>query len=198
MEKRELVYPAGYDAKSQSVVRLFAAQFDDQLKLLKDAVKNLTVEQLEWQPHRGMNTIGMLLAHLGVVEVFWINVASKGISSEAEEDESVLKAIGIRSDDDGMPIKPGGLHPQTLSGKSVADYFVILDKARSSVHGELRNWMDADLENTFSRKRGNLERSYTRLWTLYHVLEHFAAHFGQILLIKHLMRDAGVLAAEGK
>ncbi len=27
-------------------------------------------------------------------------------------------------------------------------------------------------------------------WVLYHMLEHFSGHYGQILLLRHLYRDA--------
>lgn len=198
MQKRELKYPSGYDPKTQATTLLFAAQFDDQLRLLKDAVGKLAIPQLEWQPQRGMNTVGMLLAHLAVVEVFWINVAANEIPVEPEGDEVLIKTIGIKADDDGLPIKPDGLHPQTLSGKSIADYFAMLDKARAAIHIELKQWQDAELEGTYTRKRGDQEIHITRSWTLYHVLEHFAAHFGQILLLKHLMRSAGVLGTEAQ
>ncbi len=198
MTKRELKYPSGYEHQSQATVQLFAAQFDDQLALLKEAVGKLTVPQLEWQPQRGMNTIGMLLAHLAVVEVFWINVAAKGIPPEPEGEEIMLKTIGILMDDDGLPIKPDGQHPQTLSGKTITDYFTMLDKARASIHGEMRMWQDTELEGTFIRRRGDTEIHITRSWTLYHVLEHFAGHFGQILLLKHMMRSAGILFSESE
>ena len=195
MDKRRLDFPSGYDRDGQAIVGLFAAQLDDQLELLKEAVSGLTIEQMEWQPHRGMNTIGMLMAHLAVVEVFWINVAAKEMPPEPDGDELMKKTIGILMDDDGLPIKPDGVHPQTLAGKTVADYFHMLDLARASVHSELRTWKDSELESTYTRRRGDQERKITNSWTLYHVLEHFAAHFGQILLIMHLMRDAGKLEA---
>ncbi len=101
MQKRELKYPIGYDPKTQAIITLFAAQLDDQLTLLKESVGKFTISQLEWQPQRGMNTIGMLLAHLAVVEVFWITIAAREISGEPEGDDIMLKTIGIRSDDDG-------------------------------------------------------------------------------------------------
>ena len=196
MQKRELKYPIGYDPKTQAIITLFAAQLDDQLTLLKESVGKFTISQLEWQPQRGMNTIGMLLAHLAVVEVFWITIAAREISGEPEGDDIMLKTIGIRSDDDGLPIKVDGIHPQTLSGRSISYYFEMLDKARAAIHADLKTWHDADLEGSYTRRRGDQERQITRSWTLYHVLEHFAAHYGQILLLKHLMRNAGVLTLE--
>ena len=52
-------------------VGLFVAQMDDQSRRMTADTRGLTAEQLAWQSALGMNTIGMLLAHIAVVEVFW-------------------------------------------------------------------------------------------------------------------------------
>ncbi|MCX6836058.1 MAG: DinB family protein, partial [candidate division Zixibacteria bacterium] len=142
----------------------------------------------------GVNTVGMLLAHIAVAEAFWINVAPAEIPLEQDCDNLILKVIGIRMDDDGLPLKPDGHHPLTLSGKTLADYLNILDKMRAATNATIRTWHDTDLDNSFTLR----DAPVTRSWALYHILEHFATHYGQILLMKHLMRDAGVLPKEQK
>ena len=189
MKERKLPIPEGYDGSSQRIIALFAAQLDDQLRWLKEAVAELNTTHLEWQPHPGFNTVGTLLAHIAVVEVYWINVAPAGIPLEPDGDNLILKTIGIRMDDDGLPMKPDSRHPATLSGRSLADYLNMLDKMRPATHATLHGWRDSELEQGYPLR----DMTVTRSWTLYHVLEHFASHFGQILLLKHLMRDAGVL-----
>jgi len=81
-----------------------------------------------------------------------------------------------------------------LKGYSLEKYLKVLTKVRNLIHREMKNWHDRDLEKTY--KLGN--RQISRMWTLYHVLEHFAGHFGQVLLLKHLMRDAGILKVKIK
>ena len=191
MKERKLPTPDGYDLSTQRMVSMFAGQLDDQLRLLKEAVADLRTVHLEWQPQPGFNTVGMLLAHLAVVEVFWINVATASIPLEPDGDNLILKTIGIRMDDDGLPQKPDSHHASTLCGKTLEEYLKMLDLARRSIHATMRTWHDADLESTYFRP--DRDMTITRSWTVYHVLEHFAAHFGQILLLKHMMRDAGVL-----
>lgn len=193
MPTRDVKIPRGYDAKKQKIVGLFAGQLDDQLRLLTESVKDLTVAQLEWQYRPGMNTIGMLLAHLAVVDLWWAVIAPKGMRPEPEGDAINLKVIGIRMDDDGMPLAKHGVHPVSLKGKTAAQYLEMLNKARKAVHKELRSWDDRKLATTFIRKRGKKSIKITHTWALYHLLEHFAGHYGQILLVKHLMRDAGLL-----
>ena len=190
--ERKLIVPGGYNAQTHPRVSSFAAQLDDQLTRLRKDVADLEVKHLEWQPHPGTNTIGMLLAHLAVVDLWWIRIAPYGLDPDKEGNDVTRKIIGIGMDDDGLPCPPDGRHAATLAGKSVAHYLDLLDKARAESHRELHKWRDADLDSTFTRG----DRIISREWVLYHVLEHFAAHYGQILLLKHLMRDAGVLPSK--
>jgi hypothetical protein len=192
MAKREIKIPRGFDPKTQGKVGLFAGQLDDQLAKLKKAVDGLTVEQLEWQQHPGMNTIGMLLAHLSVVEIWWIKIAPHSIQWEPEGKALIQKVCGI--EDDGMPLPEDGVHPTYLKGFALDQYVDVLTKGRRAIHIELKKWRDRDLDKYYPLGKNH----YSRSWTLYHVLEHFAAHFGQVLLVKHLMRNAGVLPKEEK
>jgi hypothetical protein len=187
MAKREIKIPRGYNPKTQAKVGLFAAQLDRQLNWLKQEVKGLTVKQLEWQLRPGMNTIGMLLAHLALVEVWWINVAPTGMPWEPDGKKLIGKVCGF--DDDGMPMPPKGKHAEILKGYSLEKYLAVMAKARRSIHKEMKTWRDRDLDKFYTLNK----KQFSRTWTLYHVLEHFASHFGQILLLKHMMRDAGVL-----
>ncbi|MDZ4723447.1 MAG: DinB family protein [candidate division Zixibacteria bacterium] len=189
LEKRELNLPVGYNPKTQSMVALFAAQLEDQLRLLKRDLEGLEVKHLEWQPQPGMNTIGMLLAHNAVVEIWWINIAPYGIPANPDGEALMKNTIGICMDDDGLPIPSDGVHPKTLSKKTLEDYLGMQDRARALAHTAMKTWDDNSLESTYVLR----EREITRAWTLYHVLEHFAGHYGQMLLLMHLMRDAGVL-----
>ena len=96
-------------------------------------------------------------------------------------------------EDDGLPLAADGVHPDYLKGYTIDRYLAILDKGRRLIHRAMKQWKDKDLEKYFIAGKIQLSRT----WTLYHVLEHFSNHFGQILLIKHLMRDAGVLVPSG-
>jgi len=178
----------GYDPKTQGKIGLFATQFDDQLARLKKEVATLTVEQLEWQQKPGMNTVGMLLAHLSLVEVWWIKIAPNEIEWEPEGKALFQKTCGI--EDDGLPLPAEGVHPVYLKGFTSEKYLAILAKGRRVIHTEMKKWRDKDLDKPYTLAKTN---HFSRTWTLYHVLEHFACHFGQILLVKHLMHDAGVL-----
>lgn len=188
MTERKLSVPAGYDSAAQPRVASFAAQLDDQMRRLKTDVADLEVKHLEWQPHSGVNTVGMLLAHLAVVDLWWLVIVPKG-APEAEADRIMRGTLGIAMDDDGLPLAADGVHPSALAERPLADYLAMLDAAREASHAVLRTWRDDELESTFPLG----SRTFSREWIAYHVLEHFAAHYGQILLLRHWMRDAGLL-----
>jgi len=186
--ERKLAIPEGYDASANPRVASFAAQLDDQLARLKKSVAALEPRHLEWQPHPGVNTIGMLLAHLAVVDIWWMRIAPREIP-EGEWEAVTREIIGITMDEDGLPLAADGVHPASLRGKTLPDYVGMLDRARVATHGELRPWRDADLGTSYKLR----DRLISREWTVYHVLEHFAGHYGQVLLLVHLLRDAGEL-----
>jgi uncharacterized damage-inducible protein DinB len=193
----------GFDPVSQRAVGLFAAQLDDQSRLLKASVAELGVPVLEWQPRPGMNTIGMLLAHIALCEAYWMLVCSTDWPSVQGSDAEIRAQISDRAqaitslgmDDDGIPQKPGAGHPETLRGKTVAEYFAYLDAARDFTKRLLRGWSDADLDILYNPRRRD-GAGYSRAWTVYHILEHLSGHYGQILLLRRMARDTGVWQPE--
>lgn len=188
MKKWEMKIAKGFDPKTQKIIGLFAAQLDDQLVRLKKEVKGLTVKQLQWQYKPGMNTIGMLLAHLALAEIYWFKVAPKELSWDPDGKKIVYKICGF--EDDGIPLPEKGGHPSYLKGYSAEKYLTILSKGRRSILTEIKKWRDKDLEKFYALGK---KFQASRTSTAYHVLEHFCSHFGQILMIKHMLRDSGLL-----
>jgi hypothetical protein len=162
----------------------FLAQLDDQLRLVKEATRGLTPEDLMWQPAPGMNTIGMLLAHMAVAEVWWTKFALRG-----EPAADVDDVLGIGGDDDGLPLPEGAPAFPLLNGKDLAFYDDLLDRSREFVKRTAREREPEDMDREIPRERpdGSVRMLNVR-WFYYHILEHFSGHYGQILLLKHLRR----------
>ena len=165
-------------------IGIFVAQLEDQSRRLYESLDGITAEELGWQPAPGMNTIGMLLAHLAVVEIWWAGMA---LDLENPVTEPV---IGINVDGDGMPLSEGGTPPAHLAGKDLAFYLDLLSRARAYVRETYARMMDPDLNRTITRTWDEDTRIYSVRWILYHTLEHFAGHYGQILLLRHLYQAA--------
>jgi len=183
---RSILQPlSGFRSKE---VASFLAQMDDQTRRLMEGLKGATPEELEWQPYPGMNTIGMLLAHNAIVEVFWTLVALKEDKKPSGE-----PILGIKDEDDGMPLPEDGKPPAALAGKDLAYYDTLLKKARAYLKETAANVTDADMDKEISRTRPNGEvRVINVRWYLYHILEHYSGHFGQVLLLRHLYQAARV------
>src|SRR6266851_7046620 len=103
-----IIVPPGRAREAAS----FLAQMDDQSRRLFEDLRGITAAELQWQPRAGSNTIGMLLAHIAIVEVYWLLIASETMSHEA-----VRKVLRFGVDDDGMPLPPGQGAPAGLQGK---------------------------------------------------------------------------------
>lgn len=170
---------------------LFIAQMDDQNRRLIEDTRGASPAELEWQPSRGMNTIGMLLAHIAIVEVFWMHVAASG---EREFDPTPV--LGVGTDDDGMPAADDAPPPPTLAAKPLAFYDDLLTRARAYTKEVASRFSEEDLDREWTlTARNGSTRVVSVRWILYHILEHEAGHYGQVNLLRHLHRVATATAA---
>src|SRR5690349_21785962 len=119
----------------------FYAQLEDQARILHESVQGMSAQELEWQPERGMNTIGMLLAHNAIVDVFWTQIAILGI-----QEFDTLPVLGIGVDDDGMALAPDAEPPVHLQGKPLAFYEDLLRRGRAYVKEAWSKVSDADMD----------------------------------------------------
>jgi len=166
-------------------VASFLAQLDDLSRMMLRDVRGITPAELAWQSQPGHNTIGMLLAHIAVVEVHWTLVAI-----EAWSREEVGRRLKFGLDDDGLPLKRRGTPPAHLRGKTLAFYTALLRRARSIVKKEFARYRPADVTRNVTRTRANGQVTHQDArWILYHLVEHLAGHYGQILLLHHQYAD---------
>jgi uncharacterized damage-inducible protein DinB len=185
--KRILVPVAGVPSR---VLGLFLAQLDDQSRRVTEDTRTVTPEELAWQPAPGMNTIGMLLAHIATVEVGWIQVGA--LDLKQWEVERVLERPFAEF---GLPLPEGGAPPALLAGRDLEYYDDLLKRARGHTREALLPFTDADVDRRFDFIRKNGQPFEGNLgWVLYHVLEHEAGHYGQILLLRHQYRLSHVKA----
>lgn len=162
----------------------FVSQMDDQNSRLVDATRDISPEELDRQPGPGMNSIGMLLAHLAIVEVVWAQIGLLGMG-----DIDPHPVLGLGQDDDGMPLPPDGRVPANLTGRTFAYYEDLLERARVYFKDAASKLSGADLDREITRARPDgSKRTFSTRWVLYHSLEHIAGHRGQILLLRHIYR----------
>ncbi len=182
LESHLIVRPPGY---RNAECGLFLAQFDELSANLWEDLAGMTAAELAWQPRPGANSAGMLLAHMAIVEVVWIQRTAKGLDPAA-----MRRLLGIGPDDDGMPLGPSGSPPEALRGWTLADYRALHRKARSFAKRAARRFGARDLGRVVEvTLRDGRRMRFNVRWILHHLLEHFAGHCGQILMLRHLHRD---------
>lgn len=166
----------------------FFAQMEDQSKRLFDAIRGITPEELEWQPAPGMNSIGMLLAHMAACEVGWAQRALERVEM-VDIDAFLVALAALGQEDDGIPLPPDGKPPAYLRGKDLTYYEDRLARARAYWCEAAAKITDADMDPEITQAGyGGSQRIFNVRWAMYHVLVHFPGHVGQILLLRHLYR----------
>jgi uncharacterized damage-inducible protein DinB len=167
------------------LVGLFLWQLDDQSRRLAEDTRGAPAQELAWQPAPGMNTIGMLLAHIGAVEVGWVRAAVHGLERDSRE------VLGIGRREIGIPLAADGTPPASLAGRELPYFDDLLARAREHTRAAVAGLTDADLDRRFRTPatwQPGAEFEGTIGWALYHILEHEAGHYGQINLLRHQYR----------
>ena len=179
-----LATPPGY---ASAAAARFMWQLDAQRGSLLEDTRGLTPGDLAWQVAPGMNTIGMLLAHIAFAEAHLTQV---GLSGEAVG--HAHDVIGITEAEEGLPLPPEGRPPAALAGLDIGAFHAMLEKARVRTREVARILTDADLERRVTRSRPDGGgRVFNPGWVFYHLLEHEAGHRAQINLLRHLRSAAG-------
>ena len=171
--------PAGYRSER---VAAFMWQLDEQRRLLLEAVAGAAPDELGWQPAPGMNSIGMLLAHVAFAEAHLVQVGVLG-----EKQGHAHDVVGITEEEEGLPLAPDAPPSPALDGKDLAFFEAALGAAREHTRRTAIGLEDADLERRIHRPRpdGNT-RVFNVGWVFGHMIEHEAGHRGQIQLLRHL------------
>ena len=153
--------------------------------LLRDAVRDLTPAELSHQAAPGRNTIGMLLTHVAMVEVHLAQVGLVG-----DPDGHVLDVLGIRPEEDGMPLRADGAPPANLAGRDAAYFLGLLDRAEAHTRAACEPLTDEllGLEIVRPRRPDGTQRVFDRRWILFHMVEHAALHNGQVMALRNSLR----------
>ncbi len=156
----------------------YVAQLTEVRTDLKYELKDLTTVQLDWHPDDATESIGTQLLHLDAVEWSWIHEDMLGAPSDAYP--------GVWSE--AMPIR---VSVSQVAGRPLQWYVEKLDATREETLRILRDLSDSDLSRLVGEAESDegvekRSRLYTIDWIIWHILQHEAAHVGQIELLRRL------------
>ena len=140
-----------------------------------DAIKDITVEELDYLHSPTGNTIGMLLTHMAGVE-YWFQLDTFE-NRDLNEEEEVIWLPGLDLDEQAR---------EKIKGKD-ADYYInLLEEIREDTYKKFSTRSDEWLyeRSKFGR---NLATNYFK-W--FHVFEDEINHRGQIRMIRKLYENS--------
>ena len=142
-----------------------AADYLSQLTLVHDEVKKslkgLPAEALDWSPGDGMNTLGVLVAHIAFAEKKWIGETVGGTPTKERRSEAFGQA-----------------------GLSVPEARSLLDEALSQARAVLAGLAQEDWDRDFWHRPNG--EAFTVMAPLGIALQHGATHLGHIQMTRQL------------
>jgi uncharacterized damage-inducible protein DinB len=135
-------------------------------------------EVMTWRPRPGGQSIGAVILHMIVAEVFWFErfVLEREIDAE---DKRLLMWDEIDVDKGSWPEPPY----QPLSW-----YFELHDRFRARTLDAVKQWpAPGSLKD-----RAGENHKYSMLWVLGHVIQHEAYHGGQVVMLYDLWKNRDV------
>jgi uncharacterized damage-inducible protein DinB len=143
---------------------------------LREAVKDLTNEELARRVLPNAHQIGALILHLGEAEASWIH--SRITGRELSDEEKIFAHWCDTTETDFAEKK-----------YTAKDCIERIDEISRISREILAKFGDEDLEKVFvlNREKGQLEISLRSI--LRHLADHESTHKGQILMLKRLLRE---------
>jgi uncharacterized damage-inducible protein DinB len=142
-------------------------------------ISGLTKEQLFAEPVIGEYPIGAYLMHLGEADLGWLRTLTGEKQPEELRKRVYYDAwFDVPEKDYNPPKEP----------IEVEEYINAITESRKKLLNYIDTLSDSNLEETITVKRKTGERTYTKKWIIYHLIEHEAHTRGQMFL---LIRMAG-------
>jgi uncharacterized damage-inducible protein DinB len=142
---------------------------------LREAVKEMSDEEIAHRAVPDSHSIGALVLHIGEAEWWWINCIIQG--HKPTDDDRRKPYWDVLED------------PEGFSARNYSAAFCLdtIDAIREETRQFLSTLNDEALENVYSHTRGERRIEASLRWILHHLVDHEAQHKGQILMLKRLL-----------
>ncbi|MFK7907593.1 MAG: DinB family protein [Chitinophagales bacterium] len=141
----------------------------------KEAVRDLTVTELDYYMDEKSNSIGALLQHIAAVDfVYYL------LTIEEREERNMTK---VETEKWGAALDLGDRGRKELKGKTLEEIFELMDNQRAKTLKALKEKDDEWLLKA-TRYSSESEGKWNNYWKWFHVLEDEINHRGQIRLMR--------------
>jgi uncharacterized damage-inducible protein DinB len=145
-------------------------------RLLVEAIRPLTVEQLSSKTASFQWAVWQLAAHMAGSRAYWFHDVL------GEGDAAVRDMFRVESTTvPDLPLEDAGWEDDERRPRTASELTEAFERTWSIIDGCLGRWTADDLELEFSRTRRTGEvQTFTRGWVVWHLIEHDLHHGGEI------------------
>ena len=145
---------------------------------LREAVSEMTKEELARRAVAGAHSIGALVLHIGEAEWWWM--------------QCILSSHKLTAEDRGKPFWDVLKDGEKFAGLNftAADCLRTIDEIREQTRQTLAPFDERDFDRPFSFNLRGTQYEYSLRWILHHLVDHEAQHKGQILMLKRLLIES--------
>lgn len=141
---------------------------------------DVSEDAMVWQPYPGAHSIGTIILHIIMVEVYWFEKFVLDLPLDPEE---VKLTLWEETDvDEGVWPEP----PR----KPISWYFEFQDRVRARILESIKKWPPAE-----ATKKGREDEISAR-WVFGHVIQHESYHGGQAVLLHELWKKKAALSTQ--
>jgi len=156
---------------------------EDTRRETTEAVTGLVPATLDWTPHVGENSIGILLYHIALIELDWLYTEVLENQPWSER----LKPLFTVADRDDQG------HLSSVQGAPLDEYLQRLELTRQQLR---ESFQDMTVEE-FRRPRSFPRYQVTPEWVLHHLIQHEVEHRGHIQLLRTFAERAVDVDVDG-
>ena len=158
-------------------VHAFTEGWGNYQRLLLDAVRNLSPEQIALRAAPHQWAIWQLAGHMAGSRAYWFHDVL------GEGDPALREMFRVESTTvPDLPLADAGWEDDEGHPRTSAEIVEAFDRTWAMIEACLRRWTLEDLEVEFSRRRRARTQTFTRSWVIWHLMEHDLHHGGEISL----------------
>jgi uncharacterized damage-inducible protein DinB len=157
-------------------------------RLVLDAIRELTPEQLALQTAPHQWAVWQLAGHMAGTRTYWF----RDILGEGDPATRDMFRVTSTTVPD-LPLEDAGWEDDEDHPRGAAQLVEAFDVTWTMIDECLQHWTPDDLAVEFSRERRSGTQTFTRQWVIWHLIEHDLHHGGEI---SQILGSHGVPALE--
>jgi uncharacterized damage-inducible protein DinB len=156
-------------------LQTFYRGWADYQRLLLDRLRTLTPDEVRLRTGLEMWAVWQLAAHMAGARIYWLH----DVLGEGDADVRDMFRMETTTVP-GLPLEDAGWEDDENHPRDAGELIEALSRTWAVLEECLKRWNRDDLAVEFQRTRPTGTTTLSRLWVLWHLLEHDLHHTGEI------------------